>query len=200
MQENYQKKIFLRTILLTLGSISFSQQVLALTYEFSCNVEGAYVVNNRATLNPKGKKIYPTKLAKNKSEKLSEDFSVIVDIDQGKGTINGSEVKIISSRIDVSKELGPIASPVVLYSSGNNLWKSEGPINSNFNSGIFKKKEAKIYKKYLILDKGESSFSKFTLINTFENTKSEIKIYSNTKSMDLEKDISQEISYGYCKY
>ena len=200
MQETYQKKIFLRTILLILGSISFSQQILALPYKFTCKVEGTYVVNNRTTADSKGKKIYPTKLAENKSEKLSEDFNVIVDIDQGKGTINGSKAKIISSRIDVLKEKGPIVSPVLLYSSGQNLWKSEGPINSAFNSGILKKKEAEIYKKYLILDKGESSLSKFTLINTYENTKKELKIYSDTRKLDFEKDISQEISYGSCKY
>ena len=213
MQENYQKKIFLRTILLTLGSISFSQQVLALPYELSCKVTGAYVVNNRSTNQIKGKdivkKIYPTKLVENKSEKLSEDFSVIVDIDQGKGTINGSEANIISGRIDVSKESGPVANPVVLYSSEKNISRSEGPINSDLNSGIFKKKEAKFYKKYLILDKGESSNSKFTLINTFENIKKETKTYFNTKkvgpylldtkSVDYEKEIIQEISYGTCK-
>ena len=203
MQENYQKKIFLRTILLTLGSISFSQQVLALPYELSCKVTGAYVVNNRSTNQIKGKdivkKIYPTKLVENKSEKLSEDFSVIVDIDQGKGTINGSEANIISRRMDVSNESGPIANPVVLYSAEKNLLKSEGPINSGFNSGIFKKKETKIYKKYLMLDKGGSSYSKFTLINTFENKKREIKIYSNTKKVYAEYDTIQEISYGVCK-
>ena len=156
MKENHKKKLFLRTILLTLGSISFTHKVLALPYELNCKVSGAYVVNNRTTVNPKGIKIYPTKLAENKSEKLSEDFSVIVDIDKGKGTINGSEANIISRRMDVSNESGPIANPVVLYSSEQNLLKSEGPINSGFNSGIFKKKEAKIYKKYLMLDEGGS--------------------------------------------
>ena len=87
MKENYKKKIFLRTILLTLGSISFSQQALALPYELNCRVSSAYVVNNRTTVNPEGIKTYPTKLAENKSETLSEDFNVIVDIDQGKGRL-----------------------------------------------------------------------------------------------------------------
>ena len=45
-----------------------------------------------------------------------------------------------------AEEKGPLVSPVVLYSSGQNLWKSEGPINSVFNSGILKKKKLRFIK------------------------------------------------------
>ena len=56
---------------------------------------GSFGVKNRTTMNPKGKKVYPTKLAKNVFEKF-EKFKVIFDISKGEGTINGSGAIILS--------------------------------------------------------------------------------------------------------
>ena len=52
--------------------------------------------------NAKGKKVYPTKLAKSVSEEF-EKFKVIIDINKGEGTINGSGGKMILSRDHPSK-------------------------------------------------------------------------------------------------
>ena len=136
-------------------------------------------------VNQKRRKEYPTKLAKNVSEEF-EKFKVIIDISKGEGTINGSEAKIISSKIDVSKDRGPIMSPVVLYSSAANYQKNQ--INSgDIDSGNFKistKNQKDIEKRYLILDKGYSSLSKFTLKDIFGNRITNIVVAQNKKNFD----------------
>jgi len=150
-------------------------------------------------INPKGRKDYPTKLSKNISEKF-EKFKVIFDTNKGMGTINGSEAKIISSKIDVSKDRGPIMSPVVLYSSAAKFQrdkKQDGNIDSGFTISLKKQKD--IEKRYLILDKGDSTGSRFTLLDTFENTVSDIVTTSNKRNFESKRNILHETYYGSCK-
>ena len=166
----------------------------------NCIVNGSYVVKNRVDINTKRRKVYPTKLSKNKSEKF-EKFKFIFDTNKSMGTINGSEAKIISSKIDVSKDIGPIMSPIVLYSSAANYQKDQrrdGNIDSGFT--ISTKKQKDIEKRYLILDKGDSRVSKFTLLDIFEDTVTDIVTGPNKKNYDTKRNILHETYYGGCKH
>ncbi len=139
-------KLFFKSTILVFGPIAILNPVLSNSVEFNCIVTGSYAVENRIDINPKRRKDYPTKLSKNISEKF-EKFKVIFDTNKGMGTINGSEAKIISSKIDVSKDIGPIMSPIVLYSSAANYQKDQrrdGNIDSGFT---ISKKNKKILKK-----------------------------------------------------
>ena len=196
-----KKDLFSKSAILIFGSIALISPVFSIPVEFDCLVTGSYGVKNRVDLNKKRKKVYPTKLSKNISEKF-EKFKVIFDTNKGMGTINDSEAKIISSKIDVSKDIGPIISPVVLYSSGANYGKNqikEGNIDSgNFKISTIKNKN--IEKRYLIIDKGNFNFSKFTLINIFDNAITNIVVEQNKKSFDTENNILHETYYGSCRH
>ena len=91
-------------------------------------------------------------------------------------------------------------SSVVLYSSGANYQKNQ--INSgDVDSGNFKistKKEME--KRYLILDKGGSRVSKFTLIDIFDNWITNVVVAQNKKSFDGELNIFHKTYYGSCKH
>ena len=192
-------KLFFKSTILVFGPIAILNPVLSNSVEFNCIVTGSYAVENRIEVNPKRRKDYPTKLSKNISEKF-EKFKVIFDTNKGMGTINGSEAKIISSKIDVSKDIGPIMSPVVLYSSAANFQRDrrqDGNIDSGFTISIKKQKD--IEKRYLILDKGDSRVSKFTLLDIFENTVSDIVTAPNKKNFDTKRNILHETYYGGCK-
>ena len=194
------KKLFFKSTILVFGPIAIANPVLSNPVEFNCIVTGSYGVNNRIDVNPKRRKDYPTKLSKNVSEKF-EKFKVIFDTNKGMGTINGSEAKIISSKIDVSKDRGPIMSPLVLYSSAANYQRDksqEGNADSGFT--VFLKKQQDIEKRYLILDKGYSRVSKFTLLDIFENTVTDIVTAPNKKNFDAKRNILHETYYGGCKH
>ena len=194
------KKLFFKSTILVFGPIAIANPVLSNPVEFNCIVTGSYAVENRIEVNPKRRKDYPTKLSKNISEKF-EKFKVIFDTNKGMGTINGSEAKIISSKIDVSKDIGPIMSPVVLYSSAANFLRDEskeGNIDSGFT--ISTKKQQDIEKRYLILDKGDSRVSKFTLLDIFEDTVTDIVTGPNKKNYDTKRNILHETYYGGCKH
>ena len=193
-------KLFFKSTILVFGPIAILNPVLSNSVEFNCIVTGSYAVENRIDINPKRRKDYPTKLSKNISEKF-EKFKVIFDTNKGMGTINGSEAKIISSKIDVSKDIGPIMSPIVLYSSAANFQRDrrqDGNIDSGFTISIKKQKD--IEKRYLILDKGDSRVSKFTLIDIFDNGITNIVVAQNKKSFDNEKNILHETHYGSCRH
>ena len=53
--------------------------------------------------------------------------------------------------------------------------------------------------RYLILDKGTSTFSRFTLMDTSEDSDQEIRINQNKKKFNIEKNILHETYYGGCK-
>ena len=53
--------------------------------------------------------------------------------------------------------------------------------------------------RYLILDKGTSTFSRFTLMATSEDSDQEIRINQNKKKFNIEKNILYETYYGGCK-
>ena len=93
-------------------------------------------------------------------------------------------------------------SPVVLYSSAANYQKNQ--INSgDIDSGSYKistKSQRDIEKRYLIFDKGDSRLSKFTLIDIFDNTITDIVVSQNKKGFDTEKNILHETYYGVCKH
>ena len=100
--------------------------------------------------------------------------------------------------IDVSNDnRSPIISPVVLYASG----MSHSQMNTKSADFVLKKGDKEIFKTYLILDKGKSLSSKFTLLKTTGTKNSEMKFYLNKDKKTGEIDIknSQEISYGFCE-
>ena len=197
----FKKNLFFKSTILIFSSIALVNPVFSNPVEFTCKVIGSYGVINRVDVNQKRRKDYPTKLAKNVSEEF-EKFKVIIDISKGEGTINGSEAKIISSKIDVSKDRGPIMSPVVLYSSAANYQKNQTN-SGDIDSGSYKistKSQRDIEKRYLIFDKGDSRLSKFTLIDIFDNTITDIVVSQNKKGFDTEKNILHETYYGVCKH
>ena len=190
---------FFKSVILISGSISLVNPVFSTPVELICSIDGStYSIENRTTKTFKNKrKVYPTKFAKDKSEEF-ENIKVFFDVNKGKGTINGSEAKIISSVIDVSTDnRSPIISPVVLYASG----MSHNQMNTKSADFVLKKGDKEIFKTYLILDKGKSLSSKFTLLKTTGTINSEMKFYLNKDKKTGEIDIkrSQEISYGFCK-
>jgi len=191
---------FFKSVILISGSISLVNPVFSTPVELICSIEGStYSIENRTTKNPNKRKVkvYPTKFAKDKSEEF-ENIKVFFDVNKGKGTINGSEAKILSSVIDVSTDnRSPIISPVVLYASG----MSHNKMSTKSADFVLKKGDKEIFKTYLILDKGKSSSSKFTLLKNIGTKNSEMKFYLNKDKKTGEIDIkrSQEISYGFCK-
>ena len=193
-----KNKLFFKSVILILGSFSVVNPVSSTPVEYICSIDGStYSIENRKTINKQNKiKVYPTKFTKDKSEGF-ENIKVFFDVNKGNGTINGSEAKILSSLIDVSKDRGPIISPIVLYTSAMSYSKND----TKSTDFVLKKGEKKIYKTYLILDKGKSSSSKFTLLKTLETKNSEMKYFlnKNKKTGEIDKEISQEISYGFCK-
>ena len=99
----FKKNLFFKSTILIFSSIALVNPVFSNPVEFTCTVNGSYGVKNRTTMNnAKGKKVYPTKLAKSVSEEF-EKFKVIIDINKGEGTINGSGGKMILSRDHPSK-------------------------------------------------------------------------------------------------
>tara|TARA_Y100000991_G_scaffold102964_1_gene77569 strand:- start:674 stop:1282 length:609 start_codon:yes stop_codon:yes gene_type:complete len=192
-----KKKLFFNSVILISGSFSLINPVFSTPVELICSIDGStYSIENRTTKTQNKSKVYPTKFAKDKSEEF-ENIKVFFDVNKGKGTINGSEAKILSSVIEVSKDRGPIISPVVLYASGMSYSQN----NTKSVDFVLKKGDKEIYKTYLILDKGKYSSSKFTLLKTIETKNSEMKFYLNKdkKTGEIDKEISQEISYGFCK-
>ena len=185
------KKLSFKSTILVFGSIALVNPVFSNPVEFTCTVTGSYGVKNRTTVNPTGKKIYPTKLAKNVSQEF-EKFKVIFDINKGEGNINGSGA-IILSRIHSSKDKGPKA-PVILTYSSKMLTNSANPndINTTYKEKIFNSR-------YFILDNGKSKSSSFTLIDTSKDNFTEIKINQNKKKFNVDKNILHETYYGRCK-
>ena len=195
----FKKYLFFKSIILIFGSISLAKPVFSVPVEFTCKVNGSYGVKNRTDIDQKGRKFYPPKLAKNVSEEF-EKFKVIFDINKGKGTINGSDAEIISSKIDFSRGIGtirPIIGPVVLYSSVANFKETRNLKN------IWEKRERDYDKRYLMLDRAllfdKGKRSKFTLIDSFDNAITDITFSQNKyKSAVTEKNILHEIYYGIC--
>tara|TARA_B100000401_G_C52529866_1_gene588560 strand:- start:74 stop:670 length:597 start_codon:yes stop_codon:yes gene_type:complete len=189
---------FFKSVILISGSISLVNPVFSAPVELICSIDGpTYSIENRTTKTQNKRKVYPTKFAKDKSGEF-ENIKVFFDVNKGKGTINGSEAKLLSSVIDVSVDnRSPIISPVVLYSSG----MSNSQMNTESADYVLKKGDKEIFKTYLILDKGKSLSSKFTLLKTIGTRNSEMKFYLNKDKKTGEIDIkrSQEISYGFCE-
>ena len=194
----FKKKLFFKSAILISGSISLVDPVFSTPVELICSIDGStYSIENRTTKTQNKRKVYPTKFAKDKTEEF-ENIKVFFDVNKGKGTINGSEAQILSSVIDVSNDnRSPIISPVVLYASG----MSHSQMNTKSADFVLKKGDKEIFKTYLILDKGKSLSSKFTLLKTIGTKNSEMKFYLNKDKKTGEIDIksSQEISYGFCE-
>ena len=74
-------------------------------------------------------------------------------------------------------------------------------MNTKSADFVLKKGDKEIFKTYLILDKGKSLSSKFTLLKTIRTKNSEMKFYLSKDKKTGEIDIksSQEISYGFCE-
>ena len=187
-----KKNLFFKSTILIFGSITLLNPVFSNPIEFNCTVTGSFGVKNRTTMNPKGKKVYPTKLAKNVFEKF-EKFKVIFDISKGEGTINGSGA-IILSKIQTSKDKGPKRGPIILAYSRTDI--VSGNLVNDMN-GTFRTQN--VNTRYLILDKGTSTFSRFTLMDTAEDSDQEIRINQNKKKFNIEKNILHETYYGGCK-
>ena len=185
------KKLFFKSTILVFGSTALVNPVFSNPVEFTCTVTGSYGVKNRTTVNPTGKKIYPTKLAKNVSQEF-EKFKVIFDINKGEGNINGSGA-IILSRIHTSKDKGPKV-PVILTYSSKTL--ESGFYIDDINT---KYKQRNFNSRYFILDNGKSKSSSFTLIDTSEDDFTEIKSNQNKKKFNVDKNILHETYYGRCK-
>jgi len=196
----FKKLLVFKSVILTLGSISFGKPVIAIPVEFLCRVRGSYGVSFGETLNPKGRKKYPHELFKIKSEEEFEQLKVTFDVNTGKGTINGSDAQIISRRSNLPKEEEPVISnPVVLYSKAAEFDRRLVRLDEeNFSQ----KNLMNTDKRYLILDKGEVSAgsSRFTLIDTFKKSVNEKKFKSSKlTSAYIERNTLQKIYYGLCK-
>ena len=196
----FKKKLFLKSAILIFGSISLVKPVFPVPVEFTCTVNDSYGVKYRKTINKKGKKVYPIKSAKNVSENY-EKFKVVIDINKGEGTINrsdagninGSEARIFS-RIITSVDKGPRFEPIILISSRKDFDKT-----TTFSDVTVTTRTANVDKRYLILEKGISNSSRFTLIDTVRNDVSVIRANQDKKEFNNEKNLSQEAYYGYCK-
>ena len=80
-------------------------------------------------MNSKGKKVYPTKLAKNVFEKF-EKFKMTLDITKGEGTINGLG-GIILSKIQTSKDKGLKRGPIIIAYSRTDI--ESGNLSNDIN-------------------------------------------------------------------
>ena len=60
----FKKLLVFKSVILTLGSISFGKPVIAIPVEFLCKVKGSYGVSFGQMVNSKGIKKYPHKLFK----------------------------------------------------------------------------------------------------------------------------------------
>ena len=188
----FKKNLFFKSTILIFSSIALVNPVFSNPVEFTCNVVDSYGVKYRKTINKKGKKVYPIKSAKNVSENY-EKFKVVIDINKGEGTINGSEARIFS-RIITSEDKGPTFEPIILISSKKDFDKT-----TTFSDITVTRNTINADKRYLILDKGNSNSSRFTLIDTFENYISVVRANQDKKEFNSEKNLSQEAYYGYCK-
>ena len=185
--QKLSRNLFLKSLILILGSISFGKPVIAIPVELTCFINDSYGVIGKIFMDKNGKKRYPYKFTNNKSEKY-EQFKVIFDINKGEGTLMGSTAKIISSRLDLSKDKGIIINPILLYSS-NAYYENDSDEYANI-------RKMNKFKRFFILDKGQSSSSEFTLIDTSVKSKIVDQIKVKTWS---DKNTSQKIYYGYCK-
>jgi len=198
----FKKLLVFKSVILTLGSISFGKPVIAIPVEFLCKVKGSYGVSFGQMINSKEDtneiKKYPHKLFKIQSEEDFEKLKVIFDVNTGKGTINGSDAQIISRMSDLPKESQPVISnPVTLYSKAFELDKRQDKFDEeNFSQKNLMNRD----KRYLIIDKGEESpSSKFTLIDTFEKIVHDKKFKSSQIiSFGAERNTLQKIFYGNC--
>ena len=196
----FKKLLVYNSVILTLGSIPFGKQVIAVPVEFVCRINGSYGVSFGMELHPKGRKKYPHKLFKIKSEEEFDELQVMFDINTGKGSINGSDAQIISRRSDLPREKELIISnPVMLYSKAAEFDRRVEKLDEeNFSLKNLMKSD----KRYLILDKGEvsSGSSRFTLIDTFKKSVNDKK-YKSSKitSAYIESNTLQKIYYGFCK-
>ena len=196
----FKKLLVYKSVILTFGSISFGQSVIAIPVEFICRINDSYGVSFGMMLDSKGRKKYPHRLFKIKSEEEEfEKLKVIFDVNTGKGTINGSDAQILSRKLDLPKEKGPVISnPIVLYTKAYEFDRRREKLDEE---NILQKSWSKSDKRYLILDKGEeSSGSSFTLIDTLRKSSRDKKFKSSEIiSYDLESNTMQEIFYGSCK-
>ena len=195
----FKKLLVSNSVILTLGSIPFGKQVIAVPVEFVCRINGSYGVSFGMELHPKGRKKYPHKLFKIKSEEEFDELQVMFDINTGKGTINGSDAQILSRKLDLPKEKEPVISnPIVLYTKAYEFDRRREKLDEE---NILQKNWSNSDKRYLILDKGEvSSGSSFTLIDTLRKSSRDKKFKSSEIiSYDFESNTMQEIFYGSCK-